>query len=331
MDQSTLYRLANIKGVYNNSIKLLENPTPLEGAIALVLLDNSLEAMLKLVLDEADGNPKRDPSFPMLLECALQVEKLKDLKTYKTALMGLHGARNGFQHQGIVPDISAVLNEYKPFAENFLQVVSKQKFGINWAEVSLSLLIKNGEIGAIIKKAEQAFSAGDYLSTTAYLIYAFESTKAFARFYISGSGLSLIRKKMEKYRKDNPIVQYITTLDEEIETFKLGLNYKDFRYYLDVAQLAGVKGILDEIPSTNEEAAIREFKLKIESAKILTDNSLKTWCVCVNDFVLTFILRTEANPRITIALLQQFMKGAIEGLEKVSKQGKKATDLLNKS
>jgi len=244
------------------------------------------------------------------------------LKSYKISLMGLHAARNGFQHQGIIPDLNSVLNQFKPLAETFLQAVSKQKIGIDWANVSLSLLIRNEEIAAIIKKSEQAFSTCNYVAASAYLVYAFELTKAFAKLYIFGSGLSTARKGLEKYRKDDPLIKYVTTLDEEIETFKLGLNYKDYRYYLDVAQFAGVKGILDELPSSNEGKTVKEIMEKLGSVSMLTNNLLKEWCICVNDFILKFILQTESNPRITVTLIQQFMKGVTEGLSKMSKDSK---------
>jgi len=322
LDQSIISRLVNIKTIYDHSLRLLENPTPLEGAIALVLMDNSLEAMLKLVLDEIKESSRKDPNFPMLLENVLQTEKLKDLKSYKVSLMGLHAARNGFQHQGIIPDINSVTSQYKPLAETFLQTISQQKLGIDWASVSLSLLIRNEEIAGLIKKSERAFAICDYVTAAAYLIYAFESTKALAKLYIFGSGLSSAREGVKKYRKNEPLVRYITTLDEEIETFKLGLNYKDFRYYLDVAQIAGLTSVLDELPSAKEEEAITEIIQKLRSVSILTDALLKEWCICVNDFILRFILRTESNPRITVTLIQEFMKGVAEGLSKLSKNSK---------
>ncbi len=268
LDQSIISRLVNIKAIYDHSLRLLENPTPLEGALALVLMDNSLEAMLKLVLDEVNENPKKDPSFPVLLEKVLQTEQLKDLKSYQISLMGLRAARNGFQHQGIVPDLNSVLNQFKPITETFLQAVSKQKMGIEWTNVSLSLLIRNEEIAAIIKKSEQEFSICNYVAAAAYLISAFELTKAVATLYIFGSGLSTAREGLKKYRKDDPLVKYVTTLDEEIETFKLGLNYKDFRYYLDVAQYAGVKSILDDLPSSNEDEAVKEIMKKTRLSSI---------------------------------------------------------------
>jgi len=319
VDQSIISRLVNIKAIYDYSLRLLETPTPLEGAIALVLMDNSLEAMLKLVLDENKGNSKKDPNFPMLLENVLQTEGLKDLKSYRVSLMGLHSARNGFQHQGVIPDVNSVTNQYKPLAETFLQTLSKQKLGIEWSNVSLSLLIRNEEIAAIVKKSEQAFATGDYFTSAAYLIYAFESIKAFAKLHIFGSGLSYARTDAKKYRKDEALVKYITILDEEIETFKLGLSYKDFRYYLDIARVAGITGILDELPNEEENKVVVQIIKKLRSDSVLTDALLKEWVLCANDFVLKFIIRMESNPRITVTLLKQFMKGVADGLSKISK------------
>jgi hypothetical protein len=79
MSKSAVARLTNIKGTYESALIRLENPTPLDGAIELILMDNALEAAFKLALEEVDLRT-REPTFPLLLERALCDTQLDALK-----------------------------------------------------------------------------------------------------------------------------------------------------------------------------------------------------------------------------------------------------------
>lgn len=142
-DHLSILRLANVKGTYDHALRLLENPTPLDGAISLVLLDNALEAVFKIALDKNGSKVKEDPKFPELLACVLNIESFAELRKYKLSLLTLRRARNGFQHHGLIPDLNTILNEYRPLTEQTLNEVSSRGFGLEWKDVSLSLLIRD--------------------------------------------------------------------------------------------------------------------------------------------------------------------------------------------
>jgi hypothetical protein len=315
MIPSKISRLVNVKGVYESALWQLENPTPLEGAIALVLMDNALEAAFKLVLDEVDTKPTREIIFPELLNTTLCLEELKELKNCKQSLIVLRGARNGFQHQGIIPDINVVLNEYKPLAEYVLKFISKKKFGLEWEDISLSLLIQDENIRAWIKESEKSFAAEDYVTAAAYLIYTFEAVKSLAQMCIFGSGLLSKRFELtKKYRKD-ALIEYVTTLDEEIEIFKLGLSYTDFRNYLDVASHVGIDSILYTIPE-DTESLFSDYKQKLST---FPDRELlRTWCINMHDFILKFAIRTESNQRVAPKLIGKLLKEFSDGFIKAT-------------
>jgi len=78
----------------------------------------------------------------------------------------------------------------------------------------------------------------------------------------------------KKYRKD-ALIEYVTILDEEIEIFKLGLSYTDFRNYLDVASHVGIDSILYTIEDT--ESLFSDYKQKLST---FPDRELlRTWCI----------------------------------------------------
>jgi hypothetical protein len=248
----------------------------------------------------------------LLLERALCDTQLDALKSFKREILVLRAARNGFQHQGIIPDLSVVVNEYKPLAEQSLKCIFKQKFGLDW-DVSLSVLIQTNMIRRLFKEYEKSFAEGDIASSAAYLIFTFEAVKFLAQLKIFGSGLSSTRNTVStRYRKDDPFVKYVTTLDEEIEIYKLGLDYADFRNYLDLAHVIGINSILYQIPSL-EASVIKDYSQKLGNI----DKDLMTkWCLNMSEFILKFVLRTESNERISLQALTKLFDGLTKSWNK---------------
>ena len=88
------------------------------------------------------------------------------------------------------------------------------------------------------------------------------------------------------------------------------------RNYLDVAQYVGINSILYGIPSNvKEEAIIDDFKQSL-GKKMVDLKLLREWYINMQDFVLKFIIRTEANWRFSLKLFEQLFKDIIEGKPK---------------
>lgn len=327
-DDLSILRLVNIKGTYDHALHLLENPTPLDGAISLVLLDNTIEAAFKIAVDKNKLKMREDPGFSELLNRVLDIEGLSELKKCRLSLLTLRRARNGFQHQGVIPDLHMVLNEYVTLTERTLNEITTKEFGLQWKDISSSLLIRDETVRTLYGKAEDSFQKNDFILATAHLIYAFELTKTIAKLKIFGAGLTSLRSKIkDASHKDKVVVDYLTTLDEEIEAFKLGLNYMDLRNYLDVAQNVGIHSILDEIPINKTEAlVIADFKRKLQEA-FIDQSPLKEWCARMRIAVLKFIIRSEANSRVSIDQFSKLANAVISGLSESFKKLSRSNNL----
>ena len=288
-------------------------PTSPEAGIGLVLLDTALEAVLKLAIDKAEFDTgtrlKVQVTFPELVNAAATIPKLEEIGRLRPSLLSLHLARNGFQHNGIVPDVSGVTGEYQPLTLRVMKVVSQKRFGIEWDQISLSLLIKNTEIRTLYQKAESAFVSGDWTKCASYLIYTFESMKQVAQTRIYGSGVTLYRMKSAESANDPDTRAYVSVLDQEIETFKLGLDYLDLRNYLDVAQTVGIHTILDVITLTEEEALIGTFVSVLQGSYSEEGvNFLREWCGRMRGPILRFILKTEADERFSGTFISEALR-----------------------
>lgn len=302
LDHSVLVRLSNIKGTYELALKLLEMPTTLDGGIALVLMDNSLEAMFKLTLDNQKNSFKEESVFLALFQQIIQVKEMESLKSKEMQLKIFRRARNDFQHYGIIPSLNTVINEYKPLLEQIFNLICTKIFHVEWKDISLSLLIKDKKIRELYQKSEKSFTECDYLTSASYLIYTFEYVKKLAKLYIFGSGLSGYRFILKD--NDDDLTNYVMTLDEEIETFKLKLDYVDLRNYLDMAHIAGIENILYDLPSEEkEENIVNAYKKNLE--KIPDATILKEWCLKMRDPILRFIIRTEESWRWIIPIIRK--------------------------
>lgn len=95
---------------------------------------------------------KEDPGFSELLNRVLDIEGLSELKKCRLSLLTLRRARNGFQHQGVIPDLSMVLNEYVTLTERTLNEITTREFGLQWKDVSSSLLIRDETVRTLYGK-----------------------------------------------------------------------------------------------------------------------------------------------------------------------------------
>ena len=192
------------------------------------------------------------------------MKELDELRQSELQLSYMHTARNGFQHQGIVPDSNIVKGEYLGLTYDVLQLISKKRFGVDWGDISLASMIRDEEIRKLYLESEKLVSNGDFAGAAATIIYAFELTKNVARLTIQGSGIQWYRWAAYKDNTENYLRNYILALDKEIETFKLGLDYIELRNYLDVAEIAGVEGILYSLPDDKSAVdVIADFKAKL--------------------------------------------------------------------
>ena len=313
--ESMVFRLVNTKATYEVAISLLTNPAPIDGGIALVLIDNALEALLKLFADKKSKYPKEKKRIYLMDLVDLLSPDVEFLERQKLSLLRLHNARNAFQHDGIIPNLDSVLHEYIPLAEDTLGVVSKE-LGLLWQEVSLSLLIRDEKTKGLFEKAEKAFEKKDYLTATAYSVYTFEHVKDESRNRISGSGIAFNRFLVAFGATDKTVITYLTKLDEEIETFKLGLDYVDLRNYLDMARFVGIDSILCQFPTGKKDVIIDTYREKLKNElnnNVLTPDSLRNWYIKMKIPILKFALRTERAWRLSTEMINETVRRALEG------------------
>lgn len=170
----------------------------------------------------------------------------------------LHKTRNNAQHYAMIPDSNS-LQHFREITEKFMEDVVYKIFGIHFREITLAILIQNGEVKKYIEDAEKHFLNGEYKKSIKSSFLAFYVAKSDEQGKIYGSGsmvlrmFSLIRKSKRNEYKETKIGQklfdgqdlttseltdYISVVNElmlkELEIFKLKLDYKKYMQYIRI-------------------------------------------------------------------------------------------------
>lgn len=145
--------------------------------LAIHHFDNAVEIVLRCVVTKQDiRSKKKYLYFEDLLD------EIDDLPL-KEQMRGLHRARNGVQHQGVIPSTESVI-EYKGYTEGFFREVCRDKFHIPYEELYLSELIANDSLKKKVREAEEAFEMEEFtlcieLSDEALVSATFEESEIF--------------------------------------------------------------------------------------------------------------------------------------------------------
>lgn len=212
-----LRRLIYIKSLYLQGFEHYNSETELDGAIALLLYDNSVEMLMNATIEYLGGQVKGD-NFENLLtafkENILKINSIPSEHIHELEIKNIRKARNGVQHHGIIPS-SSELDRFTMLIEKVLSNIIAEVFKISLSDVSLSTLIKDKVVKELYSKAEMAYSLKNYKEALIYSASAFEVAKNKEQGRIFGSGLSANRENASKMEK---------LLMEEIEILKLRID-----------------------------------------------------------------------------------------------------------
>jgi hypothetical protein len=292
-----LRRLVYVKSLYLQGFERYSSDTELDRAIALLHYDNSIEMLMNATIEYLGGQMKGDKFDDLLAAFKVNVQKIISNPSkliHEPEIKNMRKARNVVQHHGIIPS-SSDLDRYTTLTKMVLNEVIKEVFNIDFADISLSMLIKDEVTKTLYAKAETAYSFKNYKEALIYSASAFEFAKNKEQGRIFGSTLSHYRDK-----KGTRDVEKL--LMEEIEVLKLRLDYKKYQNYRQIfsfsikpfTQLNSFLG--SDVEHITQETSVI-IKKAIESWQNLKpDKMIENVRFCI-DFTLEAILRWEAVPR----------------------------------
>ena len=219
------------------SARLKSQRNDISNAEALVIQDASAEVVIRTALATSRARtPHRGMRFPELIE--QMRAHLPSITPYLRALEQLHEARNAVQHRLIIPAESQV-EQFEREAISAIRGIIEDGIGIPVERVSLSELFVDPLSRELSRQAEQAYWAGDYDSTIVGLVACFEYGQFREQQRNWGSGVTLNRFSAEVSSaadgRLSEVTDYLKTVQSEVEVLKLGLDYKEYRRFADIA------------------------------------------------------------------------------------------------
>jgi hypothetical protein len=298
LDPQTSRRLVHVKAVYNQGLRLAESGGEIEGGLAVVAFDNSLEMVMYTCLEYLGAKIPDRALYADLVSLALETlkEKGKDSADIlnPSAMKSLHRARNSVQHWGNLPSRNDV-ERFRSTTETILQSMCKEVFSIDLGEVSLAQLIKNPAVKKEYLKADNAYSAGRYLDSMIFCACAFEYAVRLEQGRLFGSWISIARPRINS-TEGNKLLEYVDKLEEEIEILKLRLDYKAYQVFRESLYYnVGVSQPLESISGLDKMET--ELRRKIGSSIDPSRTDLRQKARFCLDFVVDAILRWESVER----------------------------------
>lgn len=298
LDSQTKRRLVHVKAVYSQGLRLSKAGGEIEGGLAVVAFDNSLEMMMYTCLEYNQSKVKERIDLEGLLDLASKAltNLGKDTRGIlrPVEVRNLRKARNAVQHEGNMPSRGDV-ERFASTTVSVLRRVCSEVFAVDFDEVSLAQLIRESGVRDEFLKADAAYSEGKYPESLVRCGCAFYSAMLMEEGRLFGSSMTAVRPTV-KGEESQKLLNYANKLAEEIEVLKLGLDYKayqkfrqSFGFKLGVWEVLGAP---DDFPALEKELWERTKGL-YDSA----DPSLRTTTRFCLDFAVDSILRWEAVER----------------------------------
>lgn len=341
-DDSTIRRLTYVKGLFRIGAEHFEAKTSVNIAQAVLTFDNSIEMVLRLTADTLGirFGERRDIYFHDLLVKVNEYLKSttaireddKESQPFslpEQSLIELHRARNGIQHSGIIPDVS-IAERYKTITETTLSILAKYVFSMEWAQISVGLLVKNNVLRELYSLAEAEYEKCNYTEAAFALLATFELGKLFEQSRIWGSGISWKRETIAKdTHSPKSIIEYTKAIEDEVEILKLGLDYKSYMRYKEISPSIigpfkhpfGSKHI-GELQEASEVLSIVKQELGDKLVYDQHDTKLQEWVMFALTFVVENLLHWEMVSRPSYLELFNF-SGLLESLTKAPESEKK--------
>jgi hypothetical protein len=251
IEPAALTQLVYSRDVLDLAIELRSRKTRIADAEALVLLDAAIESALPAILVVKQVAIPGTAEFSDLLNIVRG--KLDFPPAKALAITRLHYARNQIQHHGLLPDESQRQRLGQEALESFRELL-KSAVGIPLDAISVARLFIDPVSQELYKRAELARRERRPSDAALCLVTAFEHARGDEQDRIVGSYITLahtiaaIPDGGPPKHVHRSLMGYAEKIHEEVEVLKLGLNYKSYRKYTDIAKSKLSPEYLQQIP-----------------------------------------------------------------------------------
>lgn len=172
-------RLVQVKQIFLHGRKHSVQPGEINRILAILLIDQAIEALLRTSIVHNDIDPKKNSMQLSFVELFNVVSKdcenrnTKEPLPYKTEVLNIHNNRNFVQHTGSIPSQEDVVRFIK-HSEDFLEAAFLYCFNKNYNEIFLADIIEFDDVRQFFKEAEEAFLKDDISEAVVALAKSFK-------------------------------------------------------------------------------------------------------------------------------------------------------------
>jgi hypothetical protein len=188
MKETALQLLAYCKEFFVNGERELEQNTNMARMQAVLKFHDSVEYCVRAIIEEYKVNHDRNLDLIPLMKC---IERSITDKTLPllSQMDFLNTTRGKIKHHASVPSAEDA-HRCHLYTKDFLERVSKDYLGVDFASVSRLVLIKNARIRSLLENAEKKRRGGDYIGALARVKVAFENARPSDQTFLSKESLS---------------------------------------------------------------------------------------------------------------------------------------------
>lgn len=249
-------KLICAKYIFLQGKEILEKGSPYSEGLAILAFQDSLEMVLRIIIEHLNFPLKDNAQFSALLEA---LEKQRTI-THKTALLQINKARVNFKHYGLEPKKEDV-NKFKSDLDTFFPNALQSFLQIDFDSLSLATLIRHQRTSNWLMKAERFLQDEKYTdsiecSAKAFELYwnhFYEQNNRRNNSYLTNNirKLANIRSVSEVNDTIKGLVQVVEDSEKQFKLLHDELNiiahgiilheYRKFKYYSPEISISGAQ------------------------------------------------------------------------------------------
>lgn len=232
-DDALLERLQRSVEFFEHAMSHVSGVTAIERMVAVHSLDNSVEYLLRIVLDAFDIEAKTGKNLDTVELASLASEVNAYFQAeyelrvpYRTEIKKLRKIRNLVQH-GMLDPVGD-LNHLATIVDRFYKFVFDSLFGTDPKDLRISQLIRDVGVRELLAKAEDAIDQGDYLKAIVAARDAFDNA-----FYNRRRSSNLRLNSIPVLLDEGGTFKnhFFAGLVDEVEQLRFGVDARDFRRF----------------------------------------------------------------------------------------------------
>ena len=242
VDSITLKKLILCKQLYLQALAYSMSPlTPVRKILSVICFDLSNETALNASCTFLEPTTKSKDRFPELIKqcdelCAkYSLGSLSD----KLNIDHVHKIRNDAQHDAKYPNDSDV-SDCRTYTRDFLNNLFNQIWHLTFENVSLTDIIQDTEVKAILIEAESQLASSHYDKAVEQASVGLSQTLNFVSGALVGRIMSfkdsiLVPDMHGNPKEDRDIMTALKRMQDTLVYLALGINYSEYIHFREIA------------------------------------------------------------------------------------------------